>query len=195
MGLKKSSGNFSLWWASCIFPKSKSCTCLLLAPTGASNEECVSRQVRSTSRRRCKWWSRGWSAATATSATPTASTRWSSLPTRTCGACLPRRRRTRTSWRAPRSSWRVACRVCSYNVSTQLSHGHAHARHDNRSFPGETKRITEFSLLVCKTKVGGWLAESSVDRALRDESLVLLHDGQIHEAALKKQVKFDFLKV
>lgn len=50
------------------------------------------------------------------------------------------------------------------------------------------KRTTEFSLLVCKTKVGGRLAESSVHRALRDESLVLLHDGQCHEAALKKQV-------
>lgn len=138
-----------LWCASrspqVIFPSDepavsflKSKSSLVLAPTGASNEERVSRQVRSTSRRRCRWWSRGWSAVTATSAMPTASTRWSSRLTRTCGACLPRRRRTRTSWLAPRSSWRAACRVCSYNVSTQLLHGHAHARHDNRSFPGET---------------------------------------------------------
>lgn len=51
----------------------------------------------------------------------------------------------------------------------------ARSRSRNASFPGENcKRTIEFSLLVCKKKVGGRLAESSVDRALGDESLVVI---------------------
>lgn len=48
----------------------------------------------------------------------------------------------------------------------------ARSRSRNASFPGENCKL--FSLLVCKIKVGGRLAESSVDRALGDESLVVI---------------------
>lgn len=176
MCLKKFKWSFLLWNLAVLFLNSKSS--LALVPY---NKERVTQQARSTSRKPCRWWSRGWSAATATSATPTVSTRWSSRPTRTCGVCSRRRRRTRTSWRAPRSWWRAACKACSFNVSTQLWHAHALARQDDGT--------TEFSLLVCKNEV----AEGSIDEACEMSSFVVTAWWENHEAALKEQVYYVWL--